>query len=144
MGIASCFSPFHDFERPETQWAPHRCLVNRFKGGYTWVTALMTCVDDEYPLEYVVCPVRRTKQSCVKSQVHKSSALSCSLGAVVQPARMQPARMQPARLQLASMQPVRIQLARMLLTRSKPCISLTLKRASAPQSDPACTPFVLQ
>jgi hypothetical protein len=23
-------------------------LVNRFKGGYTWVTALMTCVDDEY------------------------------------------------------------------------------------------------
>ncbi len=44
----------------------------------------MTCVDDEYPLEYVVCPVRRTKQSCVKSQVHKISALSCSLGAVVQ------------------------------------------------------------
>ncbi len=61
----------------------------------------MTCVDDEYPLEDVVCPVRRTKQSCVKSQVRKISALSCSLGAVVQPARIEPARMQPARMQPA-------------------------------------------
>ncbi len=85
----------------------------------------MTCVDDEYPLEYVVCPVRRTKQSCVKSQVRKISALSCSLGAVVQPARMQPARMQPARMQLVRMQPARMQPGSKIVEILLVCLSKT-------------------
>ena len=67
---------------PQTQWAPHRCLVNRFIAAKTWLTASMTCVDDRHLK--IMAELSRTGGSLPEcslgARLLKFHSLFCNIG----------------------------------------------------------------